>query len=211
MTGIKEQIRKWIGVFLLICLDLSVFAISLSIAHGLRQYLNAIVTTQFNTPFRFYISIWWIPLIYGCIFFYEGLYNRRSPYWDEVGRLLRSDFLATGVVFAILTLMKMSDRFSRMLLVLMWLCMSILHPVFRFWGKRILFYLRIWREKVVIRGSGTLALSVADALAADRHMGFETAVTAFHIPEFFKPDIRAESALCDMIIEQLETDTIRND
>lgn len=173
MTGIKEQVRKWTGVFLLICLDLSVYGISLSLAHGLRQNLNAIVTTQFNTPFRFYISVWWIPLIYMAIFFYEGLYNRRSPYWDEVGRLFRADFFATGVVFAILTLMKMSDRFSRLLLVLMWLCMSLLHPVFRLWGKRILFYLRIWREKVAIRGSGTLALSVADALASDRHMGFD--------------------------------------
>ena len=173
MTVLKEQARKWIGVVLLMAMDLLVYAFSLCLAHGLRVALNKVVTIQFNTPFRFYIALWWIPFIFIAVYVYEGLYTRRSPYWDEVGRLLRADFLGTWAVFAILTLLKMSEQYSRLLLVLMGIFLVLLHPLVRLWGKRFLFYSGIWREKVAIWGVGPLAVSVAEALTHDRHLGFD--------------------------------------
>jgi len=173
VAGVRDQIRKWLGIILLMFADLVVYGLSLGLAHAARLALNEIVAVQFRTPFHYYIFIWWIPLVYLVIYIYEGLYSRRSPYWDEVGRLLRADFIGTGAIFAILTLLKMSDRYSRLLLLLMWLFLVFLHPLFRFWGKRILFSLGIWREKVAVWGTGPLAVSLAKALISDRHMGFE--------------------------------------
>ena len=172
MTEIREHIRKWVGTILLMAMDLVVYGLALRLAHAVRFVLNEVVTTQFNTPLHYYIVIWWIPFIYIAVYVYEGLYTRRSPYWDEVGRLLRADFIGTWAVFAILTLLKMSDRYSRLLLALMGAFLVLLHPIVRFWGKRFLFYSGIWREKVAIWGVGPLAVSVAEALTHDRHLGF---------------------------------------
>ncbi len=173
MMEASEHIRKWVSTVLLIAVDLLVYGISLSLAHGVRIVLNGVVATQFKTPFHYYIVIWWIPLIYLVIYLYEGLYTRRSPYWDEVGRLIRADFIGTWAVFAILTLLKMSEQYSRLLLVLMGLFLMLLHPLVRLWGKRLLFYSGIWQEKVAIWGVGPLAISVAEALTSDKHMGFK--------------------------------------
>ncbi len=173
MTEIREPVRKWTGVVLLALIDLAVYWLALSFAHAVRFILNDIVAVQFDVPFHYYISIWWIPLVYFAIYLYEGLYTRRFPYWDEVGRLLRADFIGTGVIFAMLTLLKMSERYSRLLLLLMWLFLVFLHPIFRLWGKRLLFLFGVWREKVAIWGTGNLAVSLGEALTSDRHMGFD--------------------------------------
>ncbi len=173
MNVIGEQTRKWLSVLFLVTMDLGVYLASITLAHWVRLGLNSLLQVPFHVPFHYYITIWWIPLVYLAIYVYEGLYTRRSPYWDEVGRLFRADFIGTAAIFAILTLLKISEQYSRLLLLLMWLFMSLLHPIVRLWGKRILFKMKIWREKVAVWGTGPLAVSVANALISDRHMGLD--------------------------------------
>src|SRR3972149_1325671 len=42
-------------------------------------------------------------------------------------------------------------------------------------------------------------------------MRFQTAETAFDVPEFFKTDVCSKAGLCNMIVEQLQSDTIGYD
>ncbi|NOY22868.1 MAG: undecaprenyl-phosphate galactose phosphotransferase WbaP [Acidobacteria bacterium] len=203
MTEIKEHVRKWTGAVLLMAIDLLVYVFSLGLAHWVRIALNGVVTVQFKIPFHYYVVLWWIPLIYLAIYLYEGLYTRRSPYWDEVGRLIRADFIGTWAVFAILTLLKISEQYSRLLLVLMGMFLVLLHPLVRLWGKRLLFYSGIWREKVAIWGVGPLAVSVAEALTSDKHMGVE--VVGFIAPHaLHKATVEAHDGRSFPILGTLE-------
>ena len=173
----REQIRAVFAILSILILDLLAYYLALSLAYFLRVGLNQIVSIHFGMPFSFYSRMYWIPLIFMVAYAFEQLYGKRAPYWDEVGRMLKANLIAIGSVFAILALLKVADRFSRLFLLLLGLMVCLIQPVIRLWGKRLLHSLKIWCEPVVIFGTGTLGKSIADAFASDPYLGYR--VTGF--------------------------------
>jgi undecaprenyl-phosphate galactose phosphotransferase len=177
MREIVRALRACVKVLCLIVLDLFAFYTTLFVAWVLRsEVLSSLVTDlpafeQFSYPYFF--SLWWIPALFIFFIFYEGLYERNTPFWDEARLMVKAVTLATLTVMAIVTLGKMQDRISRLVLLGLWTASVFTFPLIRLWGKRLLYRTGIWRERALILGAGNAGRLVMEGLGREAHMGYE--------------------------------------
>ena len=52
-------------------------------------------------------------LILAVVFLYEGLYTKREPLWDEMGRIIKGIFISFAIIFSFYVMTKSSDELSR--------------------------------------------------------------------------------------------------
>jgi Undecaprenyl-phosphate galactose phosphotransferase WbaP len=176
MTEIATLIKNAVQIFCLIIIDLIAFYLALFIAWFLRAGIFPAVISDlpfFLFSYVHFISLWWIPSIFIFFIFYERLYDNNLTFWDETRDVVKSISLASITLMAIVTLGKMGDIISRFVLLGMWISALFLFPVFRFWGKRILYAAGIRREKVLILGAGNAGRLVAEGLQREKHMGYD--------------------------------------
>ena len=160
----------------LIVIDLAAFYCCLFIAWIWRAEITTMVSP--DLPFFFFsyvhfVSFWWIPVVFIFFIAYETLYTSNHPFWDEAWHLVKSVTLASIMVFAIVSLGKMSARVSRLVLVGMWFSSLFVFPVFRLWGKKFLHKVGIWKERVLVLGAGNAGRLVIEGLLREKHMGFD--------------------------------------
>ncbi|GAB4414818.1 MAG: undecaprenyl-phosphate galactose phosphotransferase WbaP [Thermodesulfovibrionales bacterium] len=173
---VQRLIRKIFQVFCLIAIDLIAFYASLLIAWAIRAEVIPLFLSDlpvFDFSYTYFLSLWWIPAIVIFFIFYEGLYNSNVPFWDEASVIIKAVSLATVTVMAIVTLGKMHGEVSRIVLMGFWGVSIFTFPIFRLWGKKILYNTGIWRERVLILGAGKAGRLVMDGLEREKHMGYD--------------------------------------
>lgn len=173
MIGMAGLIRRLFQITCIILIDLAAFYVSLSIVLLLR--VEVITSLVPNLPsFIFsYIYILWVPLIFLFFMSYEGLYNSNMPFWDETKNVVKAVSLAALTAMAIVTLGKLGDKVSRIMLLGLWGSSVFLFPLFRLWGKKLLYRTGIWREKVLILGAGNSGRLAMEGLMREEHMGYD--------------------------------------
>lgn len=172
MNHMKNALR----FFCLVIIDLAAFYFSLFLAWIFRGKITPLFLSNlpfFNFSYAHFVSLWWVPAIFIFFLFYEKLYDNNLPFWDEVRNLVKALSLASITLMAIVTLGKMSDRVSRIVLSGMWIFSLFLFPVLRLWGKKVLYHLGIWREKILIIGAGNAGRLVMAGLHREKHMGYD--------------------------------------
>lgn len=174
MTEIVKLIKKLLQVFSLIIIDLLAFYTSLFIAWALRaEVINPLIPHLPVFSYAHFMSFWWIPAIFIFFIFYEGIYEKKLPFWDETRYLLKSISLAIITVMAIATLGKIGDKLSRLVLLGIWGSSMFIFPIFRLLGKKLLYFTGLWRERVLILGAGNAGKLVMDGLQREKHMGYD--------------------------------------
>lgn len=117
-------------------------------------------------------SMWWLPLVVVACMAYEGLYQKRMPYWREVGKALKACTLAVVFSTFLLYLSKSSAEVSRTLVVITWAGIVVFIPIARYYGKLFLVKVNIWNKPVLVMGAGKTGILVARALAREKTMGY---------------------------------------
>jgi len=176
MIEFTKTMRRLVQIFCLIFIDLAAFYCSLLIAWVLRAEVVTMLIPDlpvFFFSYLHFVSFWWIPVVFIFFIAYENLYTSNNPFWDETWHLVKSITLASIMVFAIVSLGKMSDRVSRIVLVGMWFSSLFAFPVFRLWGKKLLYGIGVWKERVLILGAGNAGRLVMEGLRREKHMGFD--------------------------------------
>jgi undecaprenyl-phosphate galactose phosphotransferase len=176
MKEFAKAIKKLLQVFCLIALDLAAFYLSLFIAWILRGEVFPLLSAHLPFfPFSYvhFVSFWWIPVVFIFFISYEALYTSNHPFWDETWHLVKAISLASITVLAIVSLGKMSDKVSRLVLLGVWFSSLFIVPVFRLWGKKLLYMAGIWKERVLVLGAGTAGSLVMEGLKREKHMGFD--------------------------------------
>ncbi|HXX80881.1 MAG TPA: undecaprenyl-phosphate galactose phosphotransferase WbaP [Thermodesulfovibrionales bacterium] len=176
MIGIARLFKRLIKVFCLIFIDLTSFYLSLFIAWMVRtEILSSFISNLPGFPFSYsyYLSLWWIPLIFMFFLLYEGLYEKNLPFWDEARIILKAVSLASLTIMTIVTLGKMQDRVSRIVLLSLWTASLFTFPLLRLWGKKCLYLMGVWKERVLILGAGNAGRLTMEGLERERHMGYE--------------------------------------
>ena len=156
----------------LLIIDLLAFYTCTTIAWALRSEVAISFVPDipvFIFSYTYFILLWWIPIIFIFFLFYEKLYDNNLPFWDEARNIVKAITLATLTVMAIITLGKMSDRVSRLVLLAIWTS-SIFIFLFRPWGKKILTS-RDMEERVLTlsRNPGRLVMEGIGR----KHMGYD--------------------------------------
>lgn len=176
MTELIKLIKNLFKTFCLIFIDLLSLYTSLFIAWMIRAEILPYFMPSLpvlNFSYIHFVSFWWIPAIFIFFMFYEGLYDRNLPFWDEVRSIVKSVSLASITLMAIVTLGKMGDRVSRLVLLGMWLLSLFIFPVFRLRGKKFLNAMGMWRERILVIGAGNAGRLVTEGLQREKHMGYD--------------------------------------
>jgi undecaprenyl-phosphate galactose phosphotransferase len=111
-----------------------------------------------------------------CLLFYwfwdRGHYNRRIPYWDELGQVLR--ILVTGMVTEAALLVLLSQAsIDRVAFVSTWSLSFVLVPIVRVFTKRVLLSLGLWQRAVIVVGTGENAEFAVAALQDEPLLGYQ--------------------------------------
>jgi undecaprenyl-phosphate galactose phosphotransferase len=184
-----------------VIIDLLAFYTSLLIAWALRGKIMPLLISDlpvFEHSYPHYISFWWIPVIFIFFIFYEGLYDRNLPFWDETRAVVKSLSLASITILAILTLGKMGEIVSRLVMLGLWISSLFVFPVFRLWGKRYLYTVGIWRERILIIGAGNAGKLVMEGLEREKHMGYDIIGFLDDSPQKLGKDLYGKKVLGDV-------------
>lgn len=117
------------GVF-----DLLFFYVSLYLAYITRLladklFPHYLIKLQFSFPDI--VSLYWIPMIYIFSFIYENLYTKHSDYWEYQKRIFKAVFLATLIIFAIVSISKSYDQISRAFIIILAVTSLVVFSIFR--------------------------------------------------------------------------------
>ena len=159
----------------LMVIDLIAFYIALFLAFITRKFLGQVLIKDiiFNFSFFHFLSFWWIPLVFLFFLWYQKLYTKRYTYWFEVKEILKAVFLSGIFVFAVLSLSKMSLEMSRLTLILLCFYAVFTISILRYFGKKLLNHINIWKSPIVIIGAGSSGKSVAKGILEDEHLGYD--------------------------------------
>jgi Undecaprenyl-phosphate galactose phosphotransferase WbaP len=106
-------------------------------------------------------------------FWYQSLYSKRRPFWDELLHIFRTIFyiaITHGVVVLVA-----KWPFSRFVWIVSWGSCMLLIPLFRAGMKSGLRQIGYWQKPTVILGSGPNALEAYRALQSEKGMGYDVA------------------------------------
>ena len=176
MKDLTKFIKSFLLLAYLVAVDLSAFYTSLFIAWIIRaEFMPFFIPglPVFHFSYLYFISLWWVPAVFIFFIFYESLYDRTMPFWDETKQIVRSVSLASITLMAIVTLGKMGDMVSRLVLLGIWLSSLFVFPLYRLWGKKLLYSKDTARERILIIGAGKAGRLVMEGLQREKHMGYD--------------------------------------
>ncbi len=159
----------------LVSIDILAFYGALLLAFLTRKLLNRFFAglVTFDFSLSHYLRFWWIPLIFIIAVAYEKLYVKRLPLWDETRQMIKAVTASLIVIFAIVSLGKLSNVISRLVIAFLWLYSLVLFPYFRFLGKQNLSRIGLWRENAIILGAGTTGIEIAEGIMREAHLGYK--------------------------------------
>ncbi|QAR33524.1 exopolysaccharide biosynthesis polyprenyl glycosylphosphotransferase [Geovibrio thiophilus] len=166
---------RWMFTPAVILTDLLTYYLTLEAAVVSRSIVDILFpeVTRFGFSFTYFAGIWWMPLILLSVIAYKGLYTRRLTTFDETRGLISAVTFSLVLIFAIVSVGKMTDMVSRLTLVFIWFYGILLFPVARRIGKRLLFSLGLGTEKIIIAGTGESAAEAAAALLGEKGYGYK--------------------------------------
>jgi len=178
----RFRFRYLIQLLSLVIIDIFAYYTTLVLAHFFD--INFIFLFNFKhifgtnlKPFLFslnyMLSVKWIPLLLIVTLQIHKLYQIRYPFWEETKHLIRAVAMAVGLALLVVTIRNMYVEISRTFFI--WQCGFLLFvlPFLRFYGKKLLFNIGIWKEKVLIIGSGEKSVLTIKGLENEKHLGYE--------------------------------------
>jgi len=160
------------GVIILFLSDLVILFLITLLALFLRNILPAIVSffPEFSgDP----VQGWWFFPVWLMILSYEGAYAKRSTFWDEVKLLWKVSLFSTLAVLTIVFLGKLSESYSRSLIVLFGVLSLFVFPLLRMSVKRLLIRSGFLKSKVLIIGANETGKRALRALRSEPNLGYE--------------------------------------
>src|ERR1700722_9698587 len=117
----------------------------------------------------------WLWLLLALFLGVEGLYTRRRSIWNEVGHLTKAVGLGLVAFLVAIDLAHLSLVISRVTIVIMAVNLLILLPIVRYWTKRGLGSVGLWRKRILILGLTDMAELAMRGLTNDPFLGYEIA------------------------------------
>jgi len=167
-----EKIRFIFSIIGLLFSDIFAYYLSLIIGYYSRVAMNQFLEVKMTVSFEFYFKSFWIPVILISFFMYSKLYTKRLPMWEEIGQIIKTIFVAMVAILAILTLTKINSKFSRIMIIFLWMFLVMFVPVFRVISKNLLYKIGLWKERLLIVGDSLIAVSAAKGIIAEKYFGY---------------------------------------
>jgi len=144
---------KKLGAYITIfASDLLSLILSFLLAYVLRDILSAFFKLQqlkLDSAAEFLTYNWWIfPLYFGVFAFY-GLYGKKRAFWQEVLFIFKSIFLTSVMIFAFISLSKLTPYIARTIMLIQPMVLLATMPLIRRFVKILLWRLGLWRVEIL--------------------------------------------------------------
>ena len=161
----------YIFSLLLIFADLLALIFSLELALYIRANLftQTIPLFQIADTQKYY----WIIVIILFMFIFEKIYFIRYDFWGDTKRVLKGLLFSSLVVFTVITLTKISDEYSRVLIMIFFILSFIIVPVFKRIFKRLLFISDIFKVKVKVVANASQYDMLYNEIRDNWYFGFK--------------------------------------
>jgi undecaprenyl-phosphate galactose phosphotransferase len=123
--------------------------------------------------FRSFTDIWWVFVIWLFFMYYEGIYEKRVSFWEEIWALWKAAFYSTVSIFVFVSLGKLSEQISRTVVILMGALSLLVLPLIRLHTKKIMMRLGFLKRRTLILGAGQTGELLLKALQSEKNYGYE--------------------------------------
>lgn len=148
--------RRVLSKIILALIDLFAILMSIVFAYGVRLLIGESLLDPLSHDIDVYLYFPFFYIVPLFIFFYEGLYTKRYDFWQESRKVIKALIVSSLLVFTILALTKEITGFSRIIIVLVFLFMALLVPLFKNIVKKQLYKSGLWQRKVRVYGCDVL-------------------------------------------------------
>lgn len=172
--AIQPNYKNYYYTLSLFLCDTAAYILAVFFAYETRlifQEVFDIVQLQFVLRY-FIFEFWWIYLIYLVFIVSFGLYSRRMPFWKESREIVRATSATFILVFAFVSISKMSEDISRLTIIFIWFYSFIFMLLFRFYVKKLLSKFGFFLENAIIIGDYEAAATAADSFEKEPYLGF---------------------------------------
>jgi len=138
---------------ILILSDTIVVFLSISIAFFLRVNFDEYISVSFGGGYEMYVSNFVVYIVVFLALFHEKIYIHRYDFWEETRIVLRALTLSFILVLAILALSKSVQDYSRIVILLAFIIMSLLMPISKNILKKSLFKIGLWKREAEVCGN----------------------------------------------------------
>ncbi len=165
----------------LMALDLLAYYVCLFLAVFFQMNLHALMNftyiIHYTLPNLFFTvnymySIGWMPVVLILVMAFEKLYMVRYPFWEESRVIFKAATIAVTFIVLTVIVRNMYGNVSRSVFVYLWFFLVFALPVIRYFGKKILYRIGIWKESVLIIGAGDKAVRTILGLSNEEHLGY---------------------------------------
>jgi len=162
-------LNKLLITFLLVFFDLLAIYISIFISFYIKSYLDPYFTSSTAGDLTYYVgnSIFYIVAI--TTLFSNGIYNYRHDFWEESYIVLKSLFFALILLLSIFALSKTIGGYSRVVIVLSFVIMAFLIPIFKFILKKKLALFGLWNKYAQVI---SLNSNIVDSIFINKYLGY---------------------------------------
>ncbi|MRJ03231.1 MAG: glycosyl transferase [Epsilonproteobacteria bacterium] len=153
---------------ILIGADSITVSLSITLAYLSREWVigpNDIPLSHYLTFVLFYIPV--------ALFAYSGLYRYRYDFWHETRIVAKSLLFSLLILLSFLALTRTIEEYSRYVIIVAFLLMSLLIPLEKRVVKWLLFRFGIWRKEAKFIGENS---HIAQLLFNNSYLGYTPAV-----------------------------------
>lgn len=140
-----------INKLILTIADIATIWVSITLAFVLREWCDCFERSA-PSNLTHYLGFGLFYAIVIILLAFEGIYTKRYDFWQELERVAKGLFLAAVILLAVLTMTKQSESYSRFILVAAFVLLSILLPLQKYFLKKTLFRLGLWRHEAAMVG-----------------------------------------------------------
>ena len=168
----SDQIREGLFILLLMTGDYLSYLLALSLAYWVRvQILTPWLKFPLTQSYKDFLLMLWMPILIISVFLFEGLYQKRLPFWEETQRIQKALFISFLGVLALVSVWKISSLVSRIVILETGVFTLLLIPLVRSFWKPFLHRKGFGIEKLLIMGDEEHSSLVAFGLSRDHYMG----------------------------------------
>lgn len=171
---LPQMLRKALVILGLVIFDLFSMVVVIAASIEIRLQILPLIYPHFPDRLPAHLADYSWAFLGLCLLclYYEGLYTRRLPFWEEARKVIRAITLTFILAFAMVSVMKLGGEVSRTVLLMGYVLALAVVPLGRFLAKTLLSYSGLWNESCLIAGTGPQARMIIEALARDHYLGY---------------------------------------
>lgn len=169
-----QRLGQYITPILLLIVDYLTIVSALWSAFWIRSSVLPIIFPQlpffsFSSSYLFFV----IPFSYLILFFYEHLYEKRLPFWQNTEKIFKTCFFATVISIGFMYFSNTAKDISRIFVAVSGCIAFIYLIISRYMFKRLMMLVGIWQKPAILVGHRNSFELLAKMFTDEPTMGYQ--------------------------------------